>query len=115
MSPAQACLPETETKDEEEADNGAAFRSQAAQLFSALDAASPDRTAHWNLAFIGSTAGGGRGSALIMHRLSCLPPDTPVSLFTGTEKNLGFYQRFGFVLRSRHDVGDASAWWLVRP
>jgi hypothetical protein len=89
------------------------WSAEAMALFAAIDAATPPQP-FWYLAFVGTrTRGGGRGSALLRHRLAALG-QASVALWTGNEANLAFYVRFGLSPRSRHDVSGASAWWLTR-
>ncbi|GLC51795.1 hypothetical protein PLESTB_000549300 [Pleodorina starrii] len=55
--------------------------------------------------------GKGLGSALVRHRLSALPPGTPVWL-TAVERGAAFYQRLGFRLRGLGEV-PRELWFEV--
>lgn len=78
-----------------------------------LDAAITDKNAdkhrplvpHWYLKAIGTTErarGRGAGSALIRHRLADADATgTPAYLESSSETNMSYYEKFGFVERSR--------------
>jgi hypothetical protein len=98
--PTRPELPDVATADQE-------------AFFDAVYGARPP-TPFWYLEYLGARVGGtGAGSSLLEHRLLRLPAET-VTLWTGTERNVGFYGRHGFAVASRHDVPGATGWWLVR-
>lgn len=51
--------------------------------------------------------------AAVVHRLGLIG-EAPATLWTPAEGLVPFYGRFGFELRSRHDVDGASAFWMTR-
>ena len=86
--------------------------SEAQALFALIEEATPD-IPFWYLAFIGvKTSGTGSGSALMQHRLNIIRG--AIALWTGNEKNLRFYEKFGFKPISEHRVLGVNAWWLTR-
>lgn len=86
--------------------------SEAQALFALIEEATP-AIPFWCLAFLGAkTSGTGSGSALMRHRLNAIRG--AIALWTGNEKNLQFYEKFGFKPISEHRVLGANAWWLTR-
>ena len=86
--------------------------TEAKKLFSLIDVAAPMPPC-WILSFLGaSSRGTGAGSALLNHRHSVITGKS--ALWTGNEKNLKFYERFGYKVVSKHEVDGAAAWWLSR-
>lgn len=85
---------------------------EAQALFALIEVAAP-AFPFWYLAFLGAKTGGtGSGSALMKHRLNTIRG--AIALWTGNEKNLQFYEKFGFKPISEHRVLGANAWWLTR-
>ncbi|MDQ4501615.1 hypothetical protein [Sinomonas sp. ASV322] len=84
-----------------------------ARIFAEIAAAAPAGS-FWYLHFIGARhANRGAGSALLRHRHAEIG-GTASALWTGAERNLEFYRKSGYVEKSRHTAGGATAWWLSR-
>lgn len=58
--------------------------------------------------------GKGLGGAAIRAGLAAAPPGVPCYLETATERNLGLYQRFGFVVTDSWRVPDGPPLWSMR-
>ncbi|KAJ3255002.1 hypothetical protein HK103_006704 [Boothiomyces macroporosus] len=88
------------------------YSTEAQKLFSIIDKHAPS-TPYWYLSWIGSlNEGNGAGTALLNYRLPQL--EGPVALWTGNEKNLKFYEKFGFQVSAKCSYNGANAWWMVR-
>ena len=75
---------------------------------------------HYYLGVIGSdpaARGRGHGSAVLRPGLEAADAaGLPTFLETGTEGNIGFYSRFGFVVTAELDLDDGTrVWCLTRP
>ncbi len=87
-------------------------RPETGDVFERLSHAAPSPP-YWYLAFIGARSKGeGIGQALLRHRLARL--SGKVALWTANEKNLNFYNRFGFEVTTRIDGDGIKAGWLTR-
>ncbi|OAN64069.1 GNAT family N-acetyltransferase [Sphingomonas sp. TDK1] len=58
--------------------------------------------------------GRGLGGAAIRAGLAAVPPGMPCYLETGTESNLGLYQRFGFAVSEEWRVPNGPRLWSMR-
>lgn len=82
----------------------------------------PDEPA-WYLMYLGvlpGQQGGGIGSALLQEslRLVLEREEAPIYLETGTERNVRFYERFGFEVREagvQLVPGETRHWTMLRP
>lgn len=93
----------------------AGARPEVTAAFAAVGARRP-AAAHWYLDFLGArNAGQGHGSSLVRHMHSRTDAEgIATALWTGDQRNLGFYGRLGYAVVQHLDLGGAGAWWLWR-
>lgn len=119
-APGGVQLPETEQQARWAA-CAAHFPPDAVARLDAYDArvhALEPATPHYYLGVIAShPRGNGHGRAVLRPGLEAADREgLPVFLETGTEGNLGFYQRFGFAVSDQLDLEDGTRiWCLTRP
>lgn len=95
---------------------GTRLRPEVTEALARIAAAAPAES-HWYLAVLGApVAGSGAGSALLRARLAELDgAGHAAALSTGTEANVGWYRRFGFVGIAAVAAGPLTARWMWRP
>ncbi|ORY45356.1 hypothetical protein BCR33DRAFT_716638 [Rhizoclosmatium globosum] len=94
------------------------FRPEVHAIYAGIAQNAPEKP-YLSLDYIGSTNHNrGSASALLRHRLDQVESGVKVALWTGTKKNIAFYERFGFrVYATALDVdleGGQNGWWMVR-
>ncbi|MCB9614917.1 MAG: GNAT family N-acetyltransferase [Sandaracinus sp.] len=95
---------------------GASRLFEIARVSAAIEEGRPD--AHWYLALVGTSPearGRGLGAAVVNAGLDLArSDDVPALLETSNQKNVGWYERFGFEVRRRLDPPpDAPPVWTL--